>query len=370
VNIGQIFFTVITQPIFNGLMILYHLFGDFGLSIVVLTLIIKLILFPLTVKSLKSMKATQALQPKMTEIRQKYKNDQQAQMQAMQALYKEHGVSPAAGCLPMLVQLPVLYGLFFALENGLGKATDKPLQLLHTVNSQLYSFVPHFTTPPDIALRWFTFLNPHWYISLAQPDPTHILPIVAGIATFVQLRMSQARQANNAPATDPTTQSMKMMQYVMPLVTVFIGWNFAAGLALYWTVSYIFQAVQQYFVTGWGSLLDIPGSGPKQGGSSSEKSDKKSTTRVVEGSIASGKAAGKSSQNGKMANQLRPSAQSDSEVEETEEEEETEQPISKSASESRARNTSRGSGPSQYNRRRQRGSSASARRRSSTRSRG
>lgn len=365
-NIVQIFNTIITQPIFNGLMILYHLFGDFGLSIVVLTLIIKLILFPLTVKSLKSMKATQALQPKMTEIRQKYKNDQQAQMQALQALYKEHGVSPAAGCLPMLVQLPVLYGLFFALETGLGSGT--PQQILNHVNSQLYSFVPHFTAPPDVMLKWFTFINPAWQISLAHPDPTHILPIVAGIATFVQLRMSQARQAANAPANDPTTQSMKMMQYVMPLVTVFIGWSFAAGLALYWTISYIFQAVQQYFVTGWGSLLDIPGTGAQQGAATASN-NKKSTSKVVEGSIAPNKAAGKSNQNGKTANQSRLSAQSDSEVEETEEDDETEQSISKSTSESRTRNTSRGSGPSQYNRRRQRGSSASARRRSGTRSR-
>jgi YidC/Oxa1 family membrane protein insertase len=366
VNIGQIFFTIITQPIFNGLMLLYHLFGDFGLSIVVLTLIIKLILFPLTVKSLKSMKATQALQPKLVEIRQKYKNDQQAQMQAMQALYKEHGVSPAAGCLPMLVQLPVLYGLFFALESGLGSGT--PQQIMNHVNSQLYSFVPHFTTPPDVMLKWFTFINPAFQISLARPDSSHILPILAGIATFVQLRMSQARQANNAPANDPTTQSMKMMQYVMPLVTVFIGWSFAAGLALYWTVSYIFQAVQQYFVTGWGSLLDIPG--VNQGTSSGKSDNKKSTTRVVEGSIAPNKTAAKSSQNGKTASQSRPFAQSDSEVEETEdEEEEIEQPISKSTKESRMRNISRGSGSSQYNRRRQRGSSASARRRSSTRSR-
>ncbi|HEY7419712.1 MAG TPA: YidC/Oxa1 family membrane protein insertase, partial [Ktedonobacteraceae bacterium] len=303
-NIVQIFNILITQPIFNGLMILYHLFGDFGLSIVVLTLIIKLLLFPLTVKQLKSMKATQALQPKMTEIRQKYKNDQQAQMQAMQALYKEHGVNPASGCLPLLVQLPVLYGLFFALENGLGKATETPQQMLHTVNSQLYSFVPHFTTPPDIALRWFTFLNPHWYILLNQPDHSHILPILAGIATFVQLRMSQARQVGNAPANDPTTQSMKMMQYVMPLVTVFIGWSFAAGLALYWTVSYIFQAVQQYFITGWGSLTVLPNIKQE---ASTGTNKKKNTTRIVEGSTVTNKVAGNGSQNGKTASQSRTS---------------------------------------------------------------
>src|SRR5689334_24557117 len=105
------------RPIFNGLMLLYHLFGDFGLSIVVLTLIIKLLLFPLTLKQLKSMKANQQLQPLIQEIRNnpKYAKDQQAQMLALQALYKEHGVSPLTGCLPMVVQLPVLYGLYYAL---------------------------------------------------------------------------------------------------------------------------------------------------------------------------------------------------------------------------------------------------------------
>ena len=114
-EIGFLFQQIFMRPIFNGLMLLYHLFGDFGLSIVVLTLIIKLILFPLTLKQLKSMKANQQLQPQILEIRKKYAKDQQAQAQALQALYKEYNVSPLAGCLPMFVQLPVLYGLYYAL---------------------------------------------------------------------------------------------------------------------------------------------------------------------------------------------------------------------------------------------------------------
>jgi YidC/Oxa1 family membrane protein insertase len=116
-EIGYLFNIIFTYPIFNGLVLLYHLFGDMGLSIIVLTLVIRLILFPLTLQQLKSMKATQALQPQMAEIRKKYAKDQQAQAVAMQALYKEYGVNPVAGCLPLLVQLPVLYGLFYALNN-------------------------------------------------------------------------------------------------------------------------------------------------------------------------------------------------------------------------------------------------------------
>ena len=252
-EIGNIFNLLFTYPIFNGLMLLYHLFGDFGLSIIVLTLIIKLVLFPLTLQQLKSMKANQALQPQMAEIRKKYAKDQQGQALAMQALYKEYGINPVAGCLPLLIQLPVLYGLFYALNGVL--RTSK----LSEINAHLYPFVPHFTTFPNVYLNWFTFINPTWHFSLGAPDPTHILPILAGLATFVQLRMSQPKTAPSASATpDPTTQSMKMMQYFMPLITVFFGWTFAAGLALYWTVSSVFQAIQQFLVTGWGSLLVTP----------------------------------------------------------------------------------------------------------------
>jgi YidC/Oxa1 family membrane protein insertase len=250
-EIGYLFNLIFTYPIFNGLVLLYHLFGDFALSIIVLTLIIKLLLFPLTLKQLKSMKATQALQPQMQEIKKKYGKDQQGQAVAMQALYKEYGVNPLSGCLPLLVQLPVLYGMYYAFRTFLD--TSKVAQL----NNIVYPFIPHFVSYPNINLDWFTFINPSWTISLAHADPTHILPIIAGLATFIQLRMSQPK---TAPGTtpDPSTQSMKMMQYVMPLITVFFGWTFPAGLALYWTVSTVFQAVQQFFVTGWGSLLVTP----------------------------------------------------------------------------------------------------------------
>lgn len=362
-EIGNLFNIVFTNPIFNGLMVLYHLFGDFGLSIVVLTVIIKLILFPLTLQQLKSMKANQLLQPKMAEIKKKYANNQQEQMMAMQALYKEHGVNPASGCLPMFIQLPVLYGLFYALEFVVGKTTT-----LAAINERLYPFVQPFAHMPNIFLGWFMFLKPlnpawPWAISLGAPDPTHILPILAGLATFVQLRMSQARNAttNAAAANDPTAQSMKMMQYVMPFVTVFIGWNFAAGLALYWTVSYIFQAVQQYFVTGWGALLTTPNVKKDQ------PSGKGSSNNVVEAKSTSSE----SRQRERAAQKKitvpatetsEPSTDADADADMDEESIE---------GASRPRNETRGSGPSQYNRRRQRGSSASARRRSSAqRSRG
>ncbi len=257
-QLGYLFNLVLTFPILNGLMLLYELFGDFGLAIIVLTIVIKLILFPLTLQQLKSMKASQALQPQMAEVRKKYAKDQQAQALAMQALYKEYGVNPVAGCLPLLIQLPVLYGMFNAF-NTILRFTGSGQKLLDEVNHLIYPFLPHLTRVPNIDLNWFTFISPAWHFSLSHPDPTHVLPILAGLATFVQLRMSQPKTAAvTSGAPDPTQQSMKMMQYIMPLVTVYFGWTFPAGLAIYWTVSSIFQAVQQYFVTGWGGLLTTP----------------------------------------------------------------------------------------------------------------
>src|SRR5438552_16723788 len=207
-------------------MLLYHLFGDMGLSIVVLTLVIRLILVPFTLQQLKSMKATQALQPRMAEIRKKYAKDQQAQALAMQSLYKEYGVNPVAGCLPLVIQLPVLYGLFYALNNVLRLPADLVTtdQKLHYINSLLYPFVPRFNTFPNIDLNWFTFLNPSWHFSLGAPDPTHVLPILAGLATFISMRMSMPKN-QPANANDPSAATTKTMQYMMPLITVFFGWS-------------------------------------------------------------------------------------------------------------------------------------------------
>jgi YidC/Oxa1 family membrane protein insertase len=251
-QIGYLFNLIFTFPIFNVLMMLDRLIGDFGLSIIVLTLIVKLILFPLTLKQLKSMKATQALQPQMAEIRKKYK-DQRAQAEAMQALYKEYGMNPLAGsCLPLLIQMPVLFGLFYALS-----AVLRTAKTVTDINKLLYPFIPPFHHFPNIDLNWFTFISPAWHFSLGAPDPTHILPILAAVATFMQLRMSQAKTPTGA-TTDAMSQQMKIMQLISPAMVLFFGWSYAAGLALYWTISSLFAMCQQYFVTGWGSLLVKP----------------------------------------------------------------------------------------------------------------
>jgi YidC/Oxa1 family membrane protein insertase len=256
--IGAFFDMIFARPIFNGLMLLYHLFGDLGLSIIVLTIIIKLVLFPLTIKQLKSSKAMQQIQPELKKLQKQYASDPQKMMQETQKLYKAAGASPMSGCLPTLVQLPVLYGLYYAVYGAFGQHGSSATQLLKAINDRLYAWVPHFTTPVNFHLDWLTFISPVLSVDLSKPSP--VLAILAGLATFVSLRMSmpkQNKQADKDKKTpeDPMAQSMKMMQYIFPFMTAFFGFTFPAGLALYWTISSVFQAVQQYFVTGWGSLL-------------------------------------------------------------------------------------------------------------------
>jgi YidC/Oxa1 family membrane protein insertase len=258
-QIGYLFNIIFSFPILNVLMLLDHVFGDFGLSIVVLTLVIRLCLFPLTLKQLRSTKATQAIQPLMADIKKKYP-DQREQYAEMQRLYKEYNINPVAGCLPLVIQMPIIYGLYRAMEIIL-TPTNSHLLSLADLNNLIYPFLPKFLVMPDFALRWFTFLNPHWYISLALADPTPILPVLAGLATFAQLRMSQARaaqQRTTGGASNMMTNQMQIMSFVMPFVTFFIALNFPSGLALYWTTTSVFSMVQQYFVTGWGSLFTLP----------------------------------------------------------------------------------------------------------------
>jgi YidC/Oxa1 family membrane protein insertase len=304
----SIFNSIFTDPIFNVLLFLHYIIGDFALSIIVLTVLIRLALFPLTLKQLKSTKAMQQIQPLIADVKKQYPKDQRAQLEATQAIYKEYHINPAAGCLPLLVQLPVLYGLYYALFAVVKNGT------VATINNLIYPFLPKLPLTTNITsltnFGWFAFINPAWHISLGAADPTHILPVLAALATFVQLRMSQPNNANTTG--NAMANQMKIMQYIMPFFTLFIAWGFPAGLALYWTTSSIFSMVQQYFVTGWGSLLEKPKflEGLGLGGTSKANSsgkphsgDSRKETRLLPESADSGAAAmegaaGRSGSNG------------------------------------------------------------------------
>src|SRR5579872_4719228 len=252
--IMDLFNHLFTYPIFNALMFLYHLSGDFGLSIIVLTVAISLLLLPLTLRQLKSARATFALRSELAEIRRQHARDLRAQREATQELYKQHGLTPRSPLLPLLVQLPIFIGLYLALNIVLHPAK------LAGLNTIIYSFLPRLTSIPNINLNWFTGLQAAWHISLGLPDPSHILPLLAGVMTFVQTRMSQPHGI--AEIHDAMFQVTQLMQFILPLilvgVSIFIAWQLAAGLALYRITSLLFNTISQYFVTGWGSLFTMP----------------------------------------------------------------------------------------------------------------
>ena len=198
------------------------LFSSAGLGIIAFTIIIKTLMLPLTVKALQSSKAMQELQPKIKELQKKHGNDRQRISQETMALYQQYRVNPMAGCLPMLIQIPIFLGLYNAIMN------------LSTSGAGLW----------DQSFWWLP--------SLANPDPWHLLPIVAGLFQFVQTQMM--RPANQPKSTDPQQAMMNSVMNIMPLTVVFFGWSFAAGPVLYWATQSVYSVVQQWFITGWGNF--------------------------------------------------------------------------------------------------------------------
>lgn len=180
-------------------------FFSYGWSIILLTVLVKIALYPLTVKQVESMKAMQELAPKMKKIQEKYRDKPQVMQQKVGELYQNAGVNPLAGCLPMLIQMPILMGMYYA----------------------LYNF--HFEEGMD---KFF------WLPSLSVPDPLYILPILSALTTFWQQKQT---------STEINAQ-MKAMMVVMPL---FIGWislSFPSGLVLYWVTMNVTQIAQQWWM--------------------------------------------------------------------------------------------------------------------------
>lgn len=230
----ELYHQLLLRPIFNSLVALYNNIpgNDFGLAIIVLTIVIRFIFSPLSVKALKSQKELNLLQPKMKELQEKYKNDRAALGQATMALYKEHGINPFSGCLPLLIQLPILFAMYNALNSGF-----KPESL-----SIIYPFVKNPGSLNEIS---FGFLN------LAKKAP--FLGVLAGSLQFIQSRLSLNKQKGrednkSARSLDQTVQMSKQMLYFFPFLIIIISWNLPAGLVLYWVVTTLFSIFEQMYI--------------------------------------------------------------------------------------------------------------------------
>jgi YidC/Oxa1 family membrane protein insertase len=224
---GSIFDFLIVNPMTNALMLLYGLlFNQYVLAIIALTLIIRLITLPLTIRQQISSFKLQALQPQIKALQEKYKNDPQR----LQAEMRKLGFNPFSGCLPLLIQLPILIGLYQAIIRTL---TTTPLTTLE-LGSYLYGFLPGLSTLVPIDSRFLIW-------DLGQPDAFLIVPILVVVSTYF------ANKLMTPPTTDPTMQQTnQMMQLMMPLMFGFFMLSTPVGLGIYWIVSNLLGVVQYY----------------------------------------------------------------------------------------------------------------------------
>ena len=267
--IGDLFREILMRPMANSLVLLYlGLFNNFGLSIIVFTVIIRIATMQLTLKQIKSTRAMSTLQPKMKELQERYKNDRQKLSQETFRLYREHGVNPI-GCLgPLVIQFPIWIGLYWALIRVLPSSPEN----LADLSQLLYGWLPvvHTAVPVDSTFLW---------LDLAVPDTLPIMPLLVGASMWVQQKMM------TYPSQDPKqAQTQQMMLWMMPLLFVFLTFSFPSGLALYWLATNIMGVAIQYVTTGWGglrpSLLQPQAAGAPAVAAASASGDAQSTEEL------------------------------------------------------------------------------------------
>jgi YidC/Oxa1 family membrane protein insertase len=211
VNFG--WFDIIAKPLAIALDWFHQYVHNYGVAIILLTIVIKLLFWPLSHKSYKSMEQMKKLQPMMAKLREKYADDKEQLNKEMMQLYKTYNVNPAGGCVPMVLQIPVFFGLYKA--------------LLGTVALRHADFI-HYLPFTDIV----------WLADLSAKDPLYITPIIMGATMFLQQKMTPS-------AGDPTQQKIMMF---MPLIFTFLFLNFPAGLVVYWMVNNILSIAQQWMI--------------------------------------------------------------------------------------------------------------------------
>jgi len=226
------FNAILYRPIFNALILLYeYLPGhDFGVAIIVLTCIIRLLLYPSTIKSIKSQKALQEIQPKIKEVQAKFKDDKGEQAKAVMDLYKKEKINPLSGCLPLLIQLPILIALFLALKSLAANSDSLSPDLF-------YSFVPYSGN-----------IN-HMFLGIMDiTKASAVLAVLAGISQFFQSKMMTASNASSKKTGDFSQMMQKQMLYFFPVFTVLILWRLPSAIGLYWMTTSLFSIGQQYLI--------------------------------------------------------------------------------------------------------------------------
>ncbi len=246
-----LFHLLLVDPMTNVLVALARVFGgNFGLAIIVFTLVMKIVTWPLTASQYKQSRAMQAIQPQMQELQKKYKGKDPKKLQAeTMALYREAGVNPVGCLIPMLVQFPIWIALYQVIRLSLG---DTPESLV-TLSGRLYP-IPfiHQAVPLNNGLL---------YWNLGQPDTSYVLPFIVAASMYVQQKLITPTPTAATAQSQQQQQTAQMMTWMMPLMFGFWSLTVPAGLALYWAVSNASGIVLQYFYMGrkfkWASLLQF-----------------------------------------------------------------------------------------------------------------
>jgi len=242
---SQLFTTVLYDPIFNALFYLYHVIPghDLGIAIILITIAIKLILFWPSLSSLKAQKSLQDTQPKIEEIKKKYKDNKEELGRQLMKFYKENKVNPLSSCLPLLIQLPILIALYQVFFRGL--QVDAATHILNADQlSHLYGYLRAIYETTPISTIFLGFVD------LAKTHNIY-LAVLAGLAQFFSGKMLATKKApiKTAGAKDEniTATMNKQMLYLMPIFTVVLGYQFPAGVTLYWLVTTAFTLLQQLY---------------------------------------------------------------------------------------------------------------------------
>ena len=239
---GRAWNMLLMQPLINALLLLTNLVGgQFGVAIILFTLILRIVTIPFTLRQLQSTRAMQVIQPRMQEIQKKYKDPKRRQEETMK-LYRETGINPLGCFMPMAIQMLVFIALYRALSFVVGGSPESLVGLSQRIYS--WSYLSE-AVPLEQSFLW---------LKLGEPDSTFILPLLVGVSTYVQTRLSAT------PATTPQQQQQQqMMTWMMPLVLVWITLSLPSGVGVYWVVSNIFSVFASYWVYGrrlsWRSLL-------------------------------------------------------------------------------------------------------------------
>ncbi len=250
IGLSELFHFLLVDPMTNVLVAVAQVFGgNFGISIIIFTLVMRFITWPLTASQYKQSKKMQELQPRLQEIqkRHKGKDPKKAQSETM-ALYKEAGVNPLGCIFPMLVQFPIWMALYRVINLSLGETPESFVGLSQTLYP--IPFI-HQAVPLD---------NQFLYWNLGKPDASFVLPVLVALTMYVQQKLiTPAPNPNATPQQLQQAQTMQMMTWMMPLMFGWFSLTVPAGLALYWAVSNLSGVVFQYFYMGrrvnWKQLL-------------------------------------------------------------------------------------------------------------------